>query len=172
MITLEAFINRKNLKKAVDANNGQINYDDIRFHNAMKGDCDELLNRIKENDLLPNLKTVEGKKVTGWRMTNRGWTHSIPLYPVLEVEYEGKYRGNVKVNGSRTYIETKPLMHFILENKDDDFIAWCDSYTYYEKPSEELENELKECDKIAKAMGFIHYTEKWGRWYKNKEAIK
>ena len=161
MITLEAFITKKNLKQAVDANN-KLQYDDIRFHNAMKKECDELFNRIKEKDLLPKLKTVNGDKVMDWHVTNRSWGKGA-IYPVLEAVCEHTSTVDGKTS---TYTTHNSVMFFAIENKDDDYIYFTDRFDYYEHPTKELENEFTECDKIAKAMGFIHYSEKYGKWTK------
>ena len=159
MITLEAFINKKNLKQSVASNVPKLEYDDIYFVKPDSEDCYKWFDRLEEEALIPDMEYIDRRKVRAWSV--RPYGYGMRQYATLVAQLDPSA-------DSHTVFE--PILLFAIEGEDDDFIWFCRrGMTHNEnRNKEEFEELYNQCERIAFAMGYDNWRDNVNGWIKIK----
>lgn len=165
MITLEAFITKKNLKQSVKANELSMNYSDINFIDPTADDANALTDLLKENGLMPEDDImVDKREVRMWTMRPAHYYRESPKVLTLYMQYGVK--GHINV------FSVPVLMFKIGEDDFDDdlgeILRYVDFGAEFVRPRDKKYNPqlYKICENIAKGMGFTTWNESKNGWIK------
>ena len=157
MITLEAFINKKNIKELSKENvYKNIDTDDFQFENPSKDDCAKFYDALEENNLLPRPgDIVDGKTVIEFYIAS--CFLGLNPYQALFMTYESSAKRQV----------TELVMIFNIIDNDWSMILFSDKGPNKVIARDKSENkQLWEiCDAIAKALGFNKWDDKRNGWH-------
>ncbi len=155
MITLEAFINKKNIKE-LSKGNKNINPDDFRFKKPTKDDGMKFYNALEENNLLPRPgDIVDGKTVIEFYISS--CFLGLNPYQALFMTYESSAKRQV----------TELVMIFNIVNNDWSTILFSDKGPTKVIARDKSENKQlwNICDAIAKSLGFNKWDDTGCAWH-------
>ena len=165
MITLEAFINKKNIKQAIKANELSMNYNDINFIDPTYADANKLTDLLKENGLMPEDDImVDNKEVRMWTIRPARYYTGSPKVQTLYMQYGIK---------GHTNLFSEPVLMFKIgeDDYDDDLgeiLRYVDFGAEFVRPrNTKYDPQLyKICENIAKGMEFTTWDEPKNGWIK------
>lgn len=155
MITLEAFINKKNIKELSKVNKN-INPDDFRFKKPTKDDGRKFYNALEENNLLPRPgDIVDGKTIIEFYIAS--CVLGLNSYQALFMTYESSAKRQV----------TELVMIFNIVDNDWSTILFSDKGTNKVIARDKSENKQlwNICDTIAKSLGFNKWDDTACAWH-------
>jgi hypothetical protein len=155
MITLEAFINKKNIKE-LSKGNKNINPDDFRFKKPTKDDGIKFYNTLEENNLLPRPgDIVDGKTVIEFYIAS--CFLGLNPYQALFMTYESSAKRQV----------TELVMIFNIVDNDWSTILFSDKGPNKVIARDKSENKQlwNICDAIAKSLGFDKWDDTGCAWH-------